>query len=191
MFINTAISPAEAEIRFGGCPVTVPSTFNFDPSFIENVQTCSLRLSNLNVNIWNTVSLVRNIKVNECKLYISQSESSVTSTVHRLVPTFKHIVSFAVFTESSCTWNVDGQLLLHGLYCFLFLSGSPSLVRPPKVDTRVSIEAWPHFKSIRLVLDVNAFQSSLCQVWKTFIPAFHLMLEGRREAQQEEKYLPT
>ena len=41
------------------------------------------------------------------------------------------------------------------------------------------------------MLDVNAFQSSLCQVWKTFIPAFHLMLEGRREAQQEEKYLPT
>lgn len=66
MFINTAISPAEAEIRFEGYPVTVPSTFNFDPSFIENVQTCSLRHSNLNVNIWNTVSLVRNIKVNEC-----------------------------------------------------------------------------------------------------------------------------
>ena len=66
MFINTAISPAEAEIRFEGCPVTVPSTFNFDPSFIENVRTCSLRHSNLNVNIWNMVSLVRNIKVNEC-----------------------------------------------------------------------------------------------------------------------------
>ena len=36
---------------------------------------------------------------------------------------------------------MDGQLLLRGLYCFLFLSWSPSHVDPRKVESRFSVEA--------------------------------------------------